>query len=393
MSEIFEQTPAPGAAIDSPGVAAHIDRARGHELRKRLRGLAYGLVISGGTLGYGYGLPDAPGAIVSALVGVVFTIGFLLVVSARFSIHRGTSRTMRRVLREHPWVPVPFTFTRVEHEDGYPMEGIRLLKANGETLLEVGVRWRAEVLQQVRASGVTRVWCAGDPATRAVIALPGGLHAFVYTPDAAPSRALGPTDAGHDPHGGVPAGVDPAGLVLPARRGVRLLRLVAWHGGALIVLALVGGLFGTADEDAAPIRSYLGLPLAYVTVPIIMCFIPLTVPTVRIDGVGITRTSFRGKVSHLDWTQLTEVEWAGGVLRAHLPAAASAPGWHLAAHAGGRRSTQVFQERFGLAKAERTARRAALAAALPYFAWTIAGAQVRIDVGGGSAAAPGPTNR
>ncbi|MYS82291.1 hypothetical protein [Embleya scabrispora] len=386
MSEIFEQMPAPGMAIASPGVAAHIGRSRRGALGKRLRGLLYGLVISGALLGYGWGRQGAPGAGAAAVVGVVFTIFFVLWVPARIANHVSAGRAAHRLLREHPWVPVRFTFAEVEHPDGYPIEGVRLLKADGGTLLDLDIPWSAELRRQVRASNVTRLWCAGDPTTGAVIALPGGLHAFVYTPDAEPSPALSATAAGHDARAGVPAGIDPGGLVLAPRRGVRLLRLIAYNGVGLGVLSIVGGLTGFAGDDRSPVWSYLAPPLIAATPPILFLFIPLTVPLLRIDGTGITRTSARGKISRLTWAQLVDVEFRGAELNAYFRPDATTDGWYLSPRTGRRSGTLVYRERFGLSATERRARREAISAALPFFAWTVAGAQVRIDLGDGSTA-------
>ncbi|MET7304354.1 hypothetical protein [Embleya sp. NPDC005575] len=386
MSELFEQTPAPGAAIASPGVAAQIGRSRRGALGKRLRGLLYGLVISGALLGYGWGRQGAPGAGASVVVGVIFTIFFVLWVPARIANHVSAGRAVHRLLREHPWVPVRFTFTEVEHPDGYRIEGVRLLKADGDTLLDLDIPWSAELRRQVRASNVTRLWCAGDPITGAVIALPGGLHAFVYTPDAEPSPALSATAAGHDPRAGVPAGIDPGGLVLAPRRGVRLLRLIAYNGAGLGVLSLVGGLTGFAGDDRSRALSYLVPPLMVAIPSIMFLFIPLTVPTLRIDGTGITRTSVRGKIARLTWAQLVDVEFRGAELNAYFRPGVTTDGWYLSPRTGRRSGALVFRERFGLSPTERRARRAAISAALPFFAWTVAGAAVHIDLGDGSTA-------
>ncbi|WP_406288125.1 hypothetical protein [Embleya sp. NBC_00896] len=380
---MFDQTPAAGPAFASPGVAAEIRRARAGERRKRIRGVLYGLVISGALLGYGYGRPDGPAAGFAVAVGIVFVIVFLVVIPARLSLYRQEGRRVRELLRTYPWVQVRFRFEELEHPDGYPLEGLRLFRADGSTLIDVRTPWSSELRQLVRESPVSRLWCAGDPETGAVIALPGAAHAFVYTPDALPSRALTAARAGHDPHAGVPAGVDPAGLVLPARRGVRLVRIIVYNLAVLAVLAIVGALTRVAGDGSSVAWSYGMLPMLYGLLAVVFAFIPLTVPEVRIDTTGITRTSVRGKVAHLPWGELTDVEFIAPDLVAYPRGArpGASPAGYMSVRTDGRIGTLVLRERVGLGRAERAARRAALTAALPYFAWTVARSEVRIGRG------------
>jgi hypothetical protein len=381
MSAPSEQSPADGPADQSPGVAQEIARWRRRQRRKRIRGVLYGAVIAGTLFGLGLGA----GSDWAFALGFLFTVFYLAVVWARISNHREESRRVRTLLREYPWVEVRYTVARVEHEDGFELEGLRLLRADGSTLLELTTPWSADVRQRVRESGAARLWCAGDPATGAVVALPGGVDAFLYTPEAEPGRALSAAEAGHDPAAGVPAGIDPDGFELPARRGVRFARLAALNAVVLVVLAVVGGRAAGSDRT---LWDYLAAPLVFALPAILFLGVPLVVPTVRVDGYGITRTTARGKVSRLAWGQIRDIEFNGTDLTAYLREPTAA-GWRVSPTAGGRVGTLVTRERGGMSAREREARRTALTRALPYFAWTVARADVSIGATGRAPARPG----
>ncbi|MYW05601.1 hypothetical protein [Streptomyces sp. SID3343] len=381
MTGSHDRTPAPGPAIDTPGTSAGLRRMWWGQRRRRARGVMYGIVISGSLFGYGYGHPDSPGASVAVAVGVLFVTGFAVVVMRGLADHRGRRKRMYTLLRTHPWVQVRFVVEPVSNPRGSRWEGLRLLRSDGTTLVDALAPWPAEVRRRVRESGVTRLWCAGDSRTGAVIALPGAEHPVLYEPDPSAGPASTVTRADYDRTTGPAAGVDPAGLRLPARRLARFVRILAYNLFGLATLAVAGAVSRAAGEDASRWKGalLLAVPPAVVSV-LCVVVIPWVVPSIGIDATGITRTPTRGKVVRMAWTDIEDVAFVGGELMVY-PRAGAVVGWYLFPGPGGRMGTLALRERAGPAKAERVARRAAISAALPYFAWGVAGSDIGIRIG------------